>query len=99
MEISEIISILEDKFDSVDEYYDWIQQNEGPIEGLGEVDMEEDDSNDTDGDHTFVVHFIDHDLYLATSGYYSSWNGSTWDNGWGTEVVPKVIEKTIYVSK
>jgi hypothetical protein len=42
-----------------------------------------------------IIHFTEHDVYLAYSGYYDSWNGSELDNG-PFEVKPEVVEVTIY---
>lgn len=41
-----------------------------------------------------VVHFKDHNVFIQITGYYSSYDGTTWDGTW-KEVAPK--EKTITV--
>lgn len=47
------------------------------------------------GDHSEkVIHFKDHDVYIRVTGFYSSYDGTDWDNDW-SEVKPK--EKTITV--
>ena len=47
------------------------------------------------GSYSCVVrHFVDHNVYIEVIGYYSSYNGTDWDEGF-TEVFPK--EKTIIV--
>lgn len=42
-----------------------------------------------------VKYFKDHNVYIRTDGFYSSYNGTDWENGYGYEVFPK--EKTITV--
>lgn len=40
-------------------------------------------------------HFVDHDVYIKIRGYYSSYNGTDFDYGYGEEVRP--VQKTIIV--
>jgi len=40
-------------------------------------------------------HFVDHDVYIKIRGYYSSYNGTDFDYGYGEEVRP--VQKTITV--
>lgn len=44
-----------------------------------------------------VYHFVDHDVYIKASGYYSSYNGTDF-NGWDSveEVKPVVKQVTFY---
>lgn len=42
-----------------------------------------------------VKHFVDHDVYIRTDGYYQSYNGTEFYNGYGKEVRPQ--QKTITV--
>lgn len=40
-----------------------------------------------------IKHFIDHDVYIRTDGYYSSYNGTDFNDGYGSEVKP--VQKTV----
>lgn len=42
-----------------------------------------------------VKYFKNHDVYIRTDGYYQSYNGTEFDDGYGEEVFP--VEKTITV--
>jgi hypothetical protein len=42
-----------------------------------------------------VKYFKDHDVYIKTNGFYSSYNGTDFDYGYGYEVKP--VQKTITV--
>ncbi len=43
-----------------------------------------------------VVHFVDHNVYIKLEGYYSSYNGTEYDDSDYEEVRPKQVEVTIY---
>lgn len=49
---------------------------------------------DTDSVET-IIHFTEHDVYLALTGYYDSWNGSEMDEG-PFEVKPEEVKVTTY---
>lgn len=42
-----------------------------------------------------VKHFVDHDVYIRTDGYYQSYNGTDFHDGYGSVVTPQ--KKTITV--
>lgn len=42
-----------------------------------------------------VKHFIDHNIYIRTDGYYTSYSGTEFYDGYGREVFP--VSKTITV--
>lgn len=42
-----------------------------------------------------VKHFVDHDVMIKTTGYYSSYSGCSFDDGYGSEV--KLVTKTITI--
>lgn len=64
--------------------------------GLGEIEEVEQYGGEDMGSEYYVVqYFKDHDVYIRTDGYYSSYNGTDWEDGYGCEVRPK--EKTITV--
>lgn len=43
-----------------------------------------------------IKHFKDHDVYIRTNGYYSSYNGTDFEEGYGYEVKPKEKVITVY---
>lgn len=43
-----------------------------------------------------VKYFVDHDVYIRTDGYYSSYNGTDFDQGFGREVKPTQKTITVY---
>jgi hypothetical protein len=65
---------------------------------FGEIVMVDRYGGEGGGDTWYVVHhFVDHDVYIITEGFYQSYNGVEFYDGWGCcrEVRPK--EKTITV--
>jgi hypothetical protein len=65
---------------------------------VGEVVVVDRYGGEGEGETWYVVHhFVDHDLYIRTDGFYQSYNGVEFYDGWGCcrEVKPK--EKTITV--
>ena len=64
--------------------------------GLGKVEEVDRYGGRGQGDTWYSVkHFVDHDVYIKTEGYYSSYSGTDFEYGYGTEVRP--VEKTIIV--
>lgn len=64
--------------------------------GLGQVENVEQVGGEGEGDHWHQVwYFKDHDVYIKITGDYSSYNGTDFYNGYGSEVKP--VEKTITV--
>lgn len=64
--------------------------------GLGEIKEVDSYGGEGQGETWYVVnHFVDHDVYIRTDGFYSSYNGTDFDEGFGSEVRP--ISKTITV--
>lgn len=64
--------------------------------GIGEIEEVEQYGGEGQGDTWYSVkYFKDHDVYIRTDGYYSSYNGTDFDEGYGYEVKP--TEKTITV--
>ena len=50
-------------------------------------------------DAEFVTYFPSHNIYILSEGYYSSYEGDTYVEGWGKEVFPKEITITVYKEK
>jgi len=64
--------------------------------GLGKIVEIDQVGGESMGDHWHSVkHFVDHDVYIKTIGTYSSYEGTSFYNGYGKEVKPQ--EKTITV--
>ena len=62
--------------------------------GLGEIKEVDQYGGEGKGDTWYSVkYFADHDVYIKTDGFYSSYNGTEFYDGYGEEVKP--IEKTI----
>lgn len=62
--------------------------------GLGKVEEVDRYGGEGNGDTWYSVkHFVDHDVYIKTEGYYSSYSGTDFEYGYGTEVRP--VEKTV----
>jgi len=69
---------------------------ENPLEGVGEWEEVDQHGGEGQGDDWHSVkHFKDHDIYIKTEGFYSSYHGTDFESGYGEEVKPK--EKTITV--
>jgi hypothetical protein len=70
------------------------------IDGVGECDEVDQHGGEGQGESWHSVKFFpDHDIYVKVYGYYSSYNGVDFYDGWSCcfEVKPK--EKTIIVYK
>jgi len=90
LSINAIVSELGYEFDLTDEETEEIETK------LGKYSVVYDYREGGDGDYDIcvsIVHFVDHDCYIKFSGYYSSYNGSDYDE-W-SEVKP--VTKTIVV--
>lgn len=69
---------------------------ENPLEGVGSWKEVQQHGGEGEGDDWYSVkHFTDHDVYIKTQGFYTSYSGTGFENGFGNEVFPK--EKTITV--
>ena len=66
--------------------------------GIGEYKQIEQYGGEGEGETWYVVyHFVEHDVYIRVDGFYQSYNGTEFYDGWDCcrEVRPK--EKTITV--
>lgn len=43
-----------------------------------------------------VIFFPDHNVYIQVGGYYDSWNGSDYENGYHRQVYPSIEVKKTY---
>jgi hypothetical protein len=64
--------------------------------GLGTIaEVHSEGNKEGGGEYSEIVyHFVDYDVYLRITGFYTSYNGTDWNDNW-TEVFPQ--EKTITV--
>lgn len=94
--VAEIIAIVESNGISVEQFaYDDYDDDElKPI--LGEIIEVKQHGGEDQGSNWYCVkHFPKHNVYIKTSGYYSSYNGTEFDDGYGHEVKP--VEKVVTV--
>ena len=63
---------------------------------LGLIEDVDSYGGESQGERWWVTrHFVDHDVYIKTRGFYSSYNGVDFDYGIGEVVKP--VQKTITV--
>lgn len=96
MTFEQIMAVLKEKIGTVDDFaYEDFDKDEL---NLGHIELVDEYGGEDQGSTWYVVyHFVDHDVYIKVDGYYSSYEGTDFYNGWGccSEVKPK--EKTITV--
>lgn len=90
----EILKILNNNL-SVNEFahedYDELELGLGPIKQIIQHGGEDEGSN------WYVVnYFEDHDVYIKTQGWYSSYEGAQFEDGMGEEVAPTQKTITVY---
>ena len=65
--------------------------------GLGEIEEVEQYGGEGQGDSWYTIkHFKEHDVYIKTEGFYSSYNGTDFYYGFGEEVKPTQKTVTVY---
>lgn len=92
MTVEEILAEVEKQGISVDSfgYCDF----PNPLENVGEWEEIEQVGGEDEGSTWYSVKFFkDHNVYIKTQGYYSSYNGTDFDYGYGDEVKP--VERTV----
>lgn len=93
----QIISVLKEKLDDVSSFA--YQDYDSQELGLGEVKQIEQHGGEEQGSDWYSVqHFIDHDIYIKVSGYYSSYEGTDFSDGWDSceQVTPQQRTITVY---
>jgi len=104
MNYSEILDVLKDKVESVTAFaYGDFGIPTGRysvvyVEGVGACEEVAQKGGEDEGSEWYSVkYFPDHDIYIRVDGYYSSYNGTDFYDGWANckEVRPK--EKVIIV--
>jgi hypothetical protein len=67
-----------------------------PETGLGKIKEIKQRGGEGQGETWYTVKlFEDHDVYIKTEGWYTSYDGTDFNEGWGHEVKP--TEKTITI--
>ena len=95
MTAKEIIEEVERQEISVDSF--GYSDFESPLENVGEWEEIEQVGGEGEGETWYSVKFFkDHDVYIRTDGFYSSYNGTDFDEGYGDEVRPKLKTITVY---
>lgn len=62
--------------------------------GLGKIAEVDQYGGEGQGEDWYSVkHFVDHDVYIKTQGFYTSYHGTDFDYGYGKEVKP--VERTV----
>jgi hypothetical protein len=70
---------------------------DNPLENIGEWEEIEQYGGEGQGETWYSVKFFkDHDVYIRTDGFYSSYNGTDFEEGFGEEVKPKLKTITVY---
>lgn len=65
--------------------------------GLGKVTVPDSYGGEDQGSTWYIVqYFVEHDVYIRTDGWYSSYDGTYFDEGYGSEVKPIVKQVTFY---
>lgn len=85
------------EYNSLESGYDYKRKAILTALGLGKV-VEIDQYGGEDQGSTWysVKHFVDHDVYIKTSGYYTSYHGTDFEEGYGEEVKPTQKTITVY---
>ncbi len=94
MTVEEILKVISDNM-SVKEfaYRDYSPEDLG----LGKVTVPDSYGGEDQGSTWYIVqYFVEHDVYIRTDGWYSSYDGTYFDEGYGSEVKPIVKEVTFY---
>ncbi len=96
MNYNEIMDVIKSKIETVSEFA-YVDFDKDELE-LGAIDVVEEYGGEDMGSTWYrVFYFRDHDVYIRVDGYYSSYDGVDFYDGWDScsNVRPK--EKTITV--
>ena len=94
MTAQEILQVIEENDISVSDFA--YGEFDSP-EGVGEWEEVDQYGGEGQGDTWYSVkYFKDHNVYIKTDGFYSSYNGTEFDEGYGREVFSKQKTITVY---
>lgn len=92
---SEILEVLESTYDSVLTFIDEFDDN---IEGIGPCNQIEHFGGEGKGDTYYdIFHFPEQDIYIKVEGWYTSYHGVDYSDGWSCCRQVKPAQKTIVV--
>lgn len=65
--------------------------------GLGEIKEVQQKGGTDEGSNWYTIkYFVDHNVYIKTTGWYQSHDGTYFENGIGSEVKPEAKTITVY---
>ena len=100
MTAQEILEKLPGIFEDISEfaYSGSLTEDESSAE-IGEIQEVEQHGGEGKGSEWYSVkYFPKHDVYIKVEGYYSSYHGTDFEDGWGHEVRPAQKTITVYNS-
>ena len=90
----EILEVLKENMKSVKEFA-YEDYNEQKL-NLGEIKEVHQTGGEDEGSHwESVKHFIDHDVYISVVGYYSSYDGTDFYDGWNCCSEVRPVERIV----
>ena len=92
--VQEILDIIHQKgFSERDFAYGYFEY----IQEIGKWEEVDQYGGEGQGDTWYSVkYFKDHDVYIRTDGWYSSYEGTEFEEGYGREVFPQQKTITVY---
>lgn len=94
---SEEFLALKDKYNSLTKPYTEMKEQWLNSIGLGPIEeIDQYGGEDMGSTWYSIKHFVDHDVYIRTDGYYQSYNDTEFYEGFGKEVTPKQKTVTVY---
>ena len=90
----EILKILKEKINTVSEF---VYEDYGKTNlKLGVIEVVYKEGGEGEGEHwERVFHFIDQDIYIKVTGLYTSYNGTSFDEGWDSCEEVRPFEKIV----
>jgi hypothetical protein len=91
---NEILEVLKEKINSVNlfAYEDYDEKDLN----LGEIKEVHSEGGEDQGSHwESVKYFVDHDVYISVVGYYTSYDGTDFYDGWDCCQEVRPIEKIV----
>lgn len=94
MNYNEILEVLKSKLNSVDDF----AYEEFELPELGDYTVAAKYGGGGKGETWYkVFHFTKHDVYIRVDGYYTSYNGTDFYDGWDSCSEVRPVQKTITV--
>ena len=88
---------LNKAYNEIPSYYKEENEEWLKVSGIGEwEEIEQYGGEDCGSTWYSIKHFIDHDVYIKTTGYYQSHHGTEFYDGYGEEVKPQTKTITVY---